>query len=207
MSEQLDYYFSIVSPWAYIGHDAFHEMVARRGVEVAYKPVAVPRVFEQTGSLPLPKRPPSRQALRWMELQRWRDKRGVPLNPKPAYWPGDFSTADRMVIALVGDGGRPAGLIRALHRAIWAEDRDMTDTAQLVSVADAAGENGAALLEKAASQETGAIYDKNTDDAIAAGCFGVPSYVRGGELFWGQDRLEILEDAIMCGREAYTSLA
>ena len=77
MPRTLDYYFSLLSPWAYIGHASLMDIVGRHGLTVNYKPVALVQVFADTGGLPLPKRHPARQRYRMFELQRWREKRGL----------------------------------------------------------------------------------------------------------------------------------
>ena len=76
MSRAIDYYFSLVSPWAFIGHAAFMEIARRHELDINYKPVFLGRVFAETGGLPLDKRHPVRQRYRLVELQRWREKRG-----------------------------------------------------------------------------------------------------------------------------------
>src|SRR3712207_9473272 len=85
MPRIIDYYFSLVSPWAYIGHAPFMEIVQRHGVEVNYKPVFLGRVFAETGGQPLAQRHPARQRYRLLELQRWRERRGLSFYhpPKP----------------------------------------------------------------------------------------------------------------------------
>ena len=80
MPRIIDYYFSLVSPWAYIGHAPFMEIARRHGVEVNYKPVFLGRVFAETGGLPLAQRHPARQRYRIVELQRWRERRGLSFN-------------------------------------------------------------------------------------------------------------------------------
>src|SRR5579872_4010982 len=74
---QVDYYFSLSSPWAYIGHKTFRDVVATYGLKVNHKPVVLVDLFSETGGLPLVKRHPVRQRYRALELQRWRDKRGL----------------------------------------------------------------------------------------------------------------------------------
>ena len=78
------------------------------------------------------------------------------------------------------------------------------DEATVTKLADQSGLPGAKLVSRALSDEIGAIYDKNRDDAIAAGVFGSPAWVLDGEVFWGQDRIELLADALKSGRKAYT---
>src|ERR1700688_2557823 len=93
MHRSIDYYFSLVSPWAYIGHATFMNLTQRHNLDVNFKPVSLPTVFAETGGLPLGKRAPARQRYRIMELQRWREKRGVELNVHPKFWPFNVETA------------------------------------------------------------------------------------------------------------------
>src|SRR5688572_30859480 len=85
MARQVDYYFSLSSPWAYIGNAVFHEAVRPYGVSIAYKPVPLGDVFSETGGLPLPKRHPARQRHRMLELQRWRERRSLKFALKPKF--------------------------------------------------------------------------------------------------------------------------
>lgn len=206
MSVTVDYYFSAVSPWAYIGHDALHDMVDRHAVTINYRPVALMSVFERAGSLPLGQRHATRQSLRWLELQRWREKRTLELNLQPAHWPYAFATADRTIIAAIAAGHEPAALIRAIYAGTWAEEKDLADEAVLTETVDAVGLPGAQLVEASKSDAVGNIYDENSDEFVAIGGFGSPSYVLKGEMFWGQDRINLLEDAITSGRAAYRPL-
>ncbi len=206
MSTTVDYYFSAVSPWAYVGHDAFHDMAARRGVTINHRPVALMSVFEQAGTLPLGQRHPTRQSLRWLELQRWREKRGLELNLQPAHWPFAFATADRTIIAAIDAGHDPAALIRGIFAGIWAEEKDLSDEAVLAATADSVGLPGAVLVEASKGDAVDRVYRENTEATLAVGNFGSPSYVLNGELFWGQDRIDLLEDAIVSGRDPYRPL-
>src|SRR3954451_8458696 len=95
MSRTTDYYFSLASPWAYIGHKPFMDIARQHGLSVNHKPVFLGRVFAETGGLPLNQRHPARQRYRLMDLQRWRDKRGLDFNLHPKHWPFDATLADR----------------------------------------------------------------------------------------------------------------
>ena len=92
MPQQIDYYFSLPSPWAYIGHALFSDLVSTYDLKVNYKPVLLGELFSETGGLPLGKRHPVRQRYRLLELQRWRDKRGLDFHIKPKNWPFDGRT-------------------------------------------------------------------------------------------------------------------
>jgi 2-hydroxychromene-2-carboxylate isomerase len=203
MSRTIDYYFSTVSPWAYIGHDPFMDIARRHGVGVNYKPVFLGRVFAETGGLPLAKRHPARQRYRLVELQRWRDKRGLKFNLKPKHWPFDANLADRFVIAIAAGGKDPDAFLRLAYAAAWEHERDLGDDAVIRELATKAGLDADSVMDIAQGNTTEAFYAINLENAVAADVFGSPSYVLDGEVFWGQDRLELLDDALASGRHPY----
>ncbi|MGL4241967.1 MAG: 2-hydroxychromene-2-carboxylate isomerase, partial [Beijerinckiaceae bacterium] len=187
-------------------HGLFQQIAARHGVTIAYRPMPIVDVFEATGSLPLPKRPPARQRYRWMELQRWRDRRALPLVFKPKHFPLDPTLANRTIVAAIASGVDPSNLIGRMLAAVWAEDRNLADEATIRSIVSGCGLDAEALLSAARSEAVGEAYRRNGADAIAADVFGAPCYVLDGEVFWGQDRLELLDDALASGRKAYLPL-
>lgn len=203
MPRQIDYYFTLLSPWTYLGHDAFVALAREHGLAIAYKPTPLRSVFDETGGLPLPKRHPVRQRYRILELQRWREKRGLPLVLYPKHFPFDVSLADRMVIAIAEQGSDPSGFVGAVLAGVWARDEDLSRPELLTELADKAGFDGAQLLAAAESEAIRGRYQQTIDAAIAAGVFGAPSYVLDGEVFWGQDRLDLLADALASGRAPY----
>ena len=162
-------------------------------------------LFSETGGLPLMKRHPVRQRYRMVELQRWRDKRGLKFHLQPKNWPFNARLADGVVIAAVEAGLDPdnicAGRLPRCGRisSIWPTPRP------IAKVADEAGFPGKKLVERSGSDEIGAVYEQNRQDAITADVFGSPVYVLDGEVFWGQDRIELLADALKSGRKAYSS--
>jgi len=200
---KIDCYFSMVSPWAFIGHDTFMEIVKRHNVDVTYHPVKLLEVFENTGGTPLPKRHVSRTNYRMLELQRWRQKRGLKFDLNPPHWPYPFQMADHVVIAIVASGKDPSDFMRAGFHASWIEGRDMADEAVLGDVLTASGHDAAAILAAAKTDEIAEKYTSNTAHCCENGYFGSPGYVLNGELFWGQDRLELLDDALTAKREPY----
>lgn len=205
MARQIDYYFSLQSPWAYIGHALFEDLAAAHRLKVHYKPVLLIEVFSETGGLPLVKRHPARQRYRMMELQRWREKRGLTFNYKPKFFPGDPRLADGVAVAAVVAGLNPEPFMRRAFSGLWEQELDLADTATVTRLANEAGLPGEKLAAQATSNEIAAAYEQNRQDAIAAGVFGSPCWVLDGEVFWGQDRIELLADALKSGRKAYTS--
>jgi 2-hydroxychromene-2-carboxylate isomerase len=203
MPRRIEYFFTLSSPWAYLGHAAFIETAKRHGAEITYRPMPVRAVFDETGGLPLPKRHPARQRYRLVELQRWRKRRGLPLNLQPRHFPLDPSLADRFTIAIIASGADPDAFMRRAFHAIWAEERDLGDPVVIVELAKEAGLPADELLKAAESEVSVQRYEANRVDAIAGGVFGAPSYILDGEVFWGQDRVELLDEALSEGRAAY----
>jgi 2-hydroxychromene-2-carboxylate isomerase len=198
MSVTIDYYLSLNSPWTYMGSAPFAEIAKRNGATVNVKPAKFGPIFEKTGGLPLPKRSPERQAYRLMELKRWREVRNIPLTVQPKYFPSDDAQATRLVIAAKLAGKDAHRLSLELGRALWEREESLADAAAMAAAATRAGLDAAALRANGpADAELDKLYDRYTQEALAAGVFGAPSYVLpSGEIFWGQDRLELLERAL-----------
>jgi 2-hydroxychromene-2-carboxylate isomerase len=205
MPRQVDYYFSLLSPWAYIGHKPFHELASRYDLKINYKPVVLSDLFSETGGLPLVRRHPVRQRYRMLELQRWRDKRGLTFHLQPAYFPFNARLADGVVIAAVEANCNPDLFLSRAHASVWEDQLDLADSATLIKIADQSGLPGKQFVERSGTEAVGAIYEQNRQDALAADVFGSPGYVLDGEVFWGQDRIELLADALKSGRAPYRS--
>ena len=157
-------------------------------------PVDYGRVFAASGGLPLGKRAPQRQAYRLMELARWRDFSGLPMNIQPKFFPVAGDDASRLITAVdLRDGPQAAlRLAGAVFAAVWEHELDIASPDTLAALLMQCGlsADAVALSRNAQTQHT---YDANTEAAIAAGVFGAPSYVVEGEIFWGQDRLDFLQ--------------
>lgn len=193
MRRTVDYYFAPQSPWMYLGHARFTELVQRTGAEVRVRPVDYGQIFAVSGGLPLPKRAPQRQAYRLVELRRFSEALGIPLNPQPRFFPVAGDPAGWLITTVADLDGTDAALrlTGAVGRAIWAEERDVADPAVLAALL---AENGLDTdrLPRSQQPDAQARYAEHTRQAIDAGVFGAPSYVIDGEIFWGQDRLDFV---------------
>lgn len=196
MASDITVYYALQSPWAYLGWQRFLELVREKGAQVTFRPIKMAPVFAASGGLPLAKRPAQRQAYRMMELKRWRDVLNQPLTLEPAFFPVDENLAALMVIAHGREGGDMGALSQALLRAVWAEERSLADRPTLAAIAAEQGLDGNALMTLAETQPINDIYDAHTEAALADGIFGVPTFKLGDELFWGQDRLDLLVRAL-----------
>ena len=195
MSLSVDYYFTPQSPWAYLGHARFAQLASALGAEVRVMPIDLGgKVFPISGGLPLKQRAPQRQAYRLLELQRYSDYLGLPLNPKPKFFPVCGDDASRLIIAVdLHDGAQAAmRMAGALFKAVWAQERHIASEkvlAELLAECSLSPDR----LEQSYSQAVHERYEANTWQAIEAGVFGAPTYVVDGEMFWGQDRLDFVE--------------
>ncbi|NVD68961.1 2-hydroxychromene-2-carboxylate isomerase [Duganella sp. BJB488] len=198
MSKVCQYFFAAHSPWTYLGHERFVAMARQHGVQIEVRPVDLGKVFGVSGGLPLAKRAPQRQAYRLVELTRWSDFLGIPLNVQPKFFPVSPELANRMLIAarLTHGVDVALSLSLAVMRGLWAEDKNIGDEETLAQIAGSLGLDGKALIKSAETASVQAEYDRNTEDATAASVFGSPWYVLDGESFWGQDRLDFLERAM-----------
>jgi 2-hydroxychromene-2-carboxylate isomerase len=193
----IDYYVWLMSDWAYLGGVRFVQMASRHGVFINHIPMRMQDVYAGSGGILLAQRSWQRQAYRIEELKRWRARLGMRVNIEPKFFPVDVDLASCLVVAGQRRGVLVSELVNTIMRAIWAEDRDVSDPAVLVAICKQVSLDGSALLEAAGSEAVRAEYRNNTQRALAAGVFGSPFYVFAGERFWGQDRLDMLEESIM----------
>ncbi len=194
MALVIDYYFAPQSPWAYLGHARFSAIAKEAGASVRVLPVDYGQIFPASGGLPLPKRAPQRQAYRLVELARFSQHLGVPLNLQPKFFPVAADPAAKLITAVaLAEGDEAAMRLSAeVFASVWAREQDIADAATLASLLQACGLS-AQRLEESQGDTVAQAYQRHTDQALAAGVFGAPSYVVRGEVFWGQDRLDFLQ--------------
>lgn len=194
---QIDYYLFPLSPFSYLAGLGLEAVAAKHAAAVAYKPVQLLRIFEATGTPPPKDRHASRQQYRLQEIARVARAAGLPVNLAPAHWPTNPAPASAAIIAAqAAGGGDLGGLVHGFLRAVWAEERDIAEDAVVRDVLEANGfDPGLADRNLMGAMET---LQRNTDEALRRMVFGVPSYVVGEEVFWGQDRLPLL-DAHLAG--------
>lgn len=193
MRHTVDYFLAPQSPWTYLGHERFAALVRETGAAVRVLPMDLGKIFPISGGLPLPKRAPQRQAYRLLELRRFSQALGVPLNPEPRFFPVAGDPAARLITAVAMHDGPEAAmqLTGAVTTAVWAQERDIASLDVLAQLLSECGLE-AARLAQSQQAEVQARYDEQTQAAIDASVFGAPSYVIDGELFWGQDRLDFV---------------
>ncbi len=191
MSNSIDYYLSLISPWSYLGHERLQKMAREYDVEIKVHPVDFSTIFPATGGIPLPKRSSQRIEYRMQELIRWRDHLKLPLTLEPQHFPvRDRQPATMVVNLRKKDPAAAIDLTGAFLRAVWVEQRDISDRETLLAIARENNQDGNALLNDSTSSAK--TIAKDTKEAVSRGIFGAPSYVYQDQIYWGQDRLDFL---------------
>ena len=203
---ELPCFYSLSSPWAYLGGPKLQDIVRRHHIKLVLKPYDFQAIAEVTGSVPLRTRPQPRVDYHTLELERWSKYLGMPLVLKPKYYPWAVTDKDWnkrpgwMVIAAQMRGLDAFRLSHALLRALWAEERNTADAGVRRAIAEENGMDGAALVAAESSADVLATYQRYTDEAVTNGVFGAPTFILNGERFWGQDRLDFLDRALDAAR-------
>jgi len=193
MKKTVIYFHSLSSPWAYLGWPQFHALIKKHDLDVIVRPT---RIVPPNGGIPLRSRPDARQRYHEVELDRWRKRLNMPLVLRPRYYPTNNEFSARMVIAADKLKWDALGLSHALLHALWSEEKDVQEPAVRVAVADRLGMSGARLLEMQDTPEIMAAWKASEKEAAEHGVFGTPTYVYQDILYWGQDRLGFLDEAL-----------
>jgi 2-hydroxychromene-2-carboxylate isomerase len=201
VAQHIDYYASLNSPWTHLGAARIEELAAKYGASLRIWPVDFGTIFPASGGLPLPKRAPQRQAYRLMELRRWRDFLGVPINIQPKFFPASEALTGPCVVALrETQGDAPAiKLAHRVLRAVWQDELNPGDPATLGRLITEIGLDADAVMRLAGEPRWTERRTADTRMALDRGVFGAPSYVIADEIFWGQDRLEFVGRKLATG--------
>lgn len=189
----IDYFFATLSPYSYLAGLRLEEIAAKNGATIAYKPLDIVALFGRTGGVPPKDRHPSRIEYRAQELVRQAKKAGMDFNLQPAHWPTNAAPSSYAIIAAIRDGSGDVGkLCHSVLRACWAEDKDIAQDEVIRDCLEQAGfDPSLADSGLLAGAET---YAANLEEAVDRGVFGAPFYITpDGQRFWGQDRLEDLD--------------
>ncbi len=199
MTQALQFWFEFASTYSYLAAMRIEQTARDAGVALQWKPFLLGPIFKtQLGTTDSPYNVnPVRGRYMWRDVERLCERYGLPWK-KPSVFPRGSILAARIACAAaaepwVGD------FVRGVYTANFAEDRDIGQVETVQEILRAAGQDAAAQVERATSPEVKAALARNTEEAVQAGIFGAPNFLVGGELFFGQDRME---DALAFHRRA-----
>jgi 2-hydroxychromene-2-carboxylate isomerase len=192
---QVEFLFDYSSPYTYLASTQIERVCDERGASLSWRPVLIGGLFKEIGNPLVPILEASEPKRRYLgrDLDDWSRLWGVHFR-----WPSRFpmNTIAALRMTLATDDKDVPRLAHALMRAYWVDDRDLNDKAELCAIADGVGLPGAALLERTGDPAIKAQLAHNTAAAVQAGAWGLPTFLVGDDLFFGQDRLDFVADAL-----------
>ena len=187
----LEFWYDFHSPWAYLAATQIEGLAGRHGIGVRWRPLHLPKLIAAIkGRRPLEENP---AFVAWykQDLQDWAALYGVVVRYHPAY---PLKPARALRAAIRADElGAAAAFALTVFRAYWTESRDISDLDVLGDLAAACGLDRTDLMHAALDERYRQFLESNTKEAIAHGVFGVPSIIWRKKLFFGNDRLALLE--------------
>lgn len=195
----IEYFYSAHSAYAYIGSKLLMEIAAEKGCRIDHRPMDLRRVVEATGPGPTNGLTPERRAyFSGREIERWAEARGLEImKSRPTHHDNGIARSNGMLIAGLLEGVDIDPLAHRMLEAHWRDDADLDNPSTLSQLAKEVGIAAPEmLLAGASSPEVRAIYDANTAEAIERSVFGSPTYFVGGDMFYGQDHLELVARAL-----------
>jgi 2-hydroxychromene-2-carboxylate isomerase len=191
MTKTVEFFFDVGSPAAYLAWT----QLASLGCPVDHKPMLLGGVFQATGNQS-PMMVPAKGSYMQQDLALHAQHYGVPYAHNP-YFPINTLTLMRGATAVqMQQPERFADYVAAVFRAIWVDQKDMNDPQVVASVLQAAGFDPAALLAQASDPQVKERLKQVTQEAVARGVFGAPTFFVDGQMFWGQDRLDFVKQAL-----------
>ena len=188
---QLPLYFDYACPWAYLGSHRAEAYFRDLGVEIDFRPVHLRRLVE-AGVGKAPELGPRKQQNATNDIRHWAEALGAEFSPAArALNKSDTQLALRCAL-VAKDLGRFREFHYSAYRARWAQARDLSQEDLLAELLRAAGLDPVAVLARAKSAELEARLTRDTEAAIGRGVFGVPTIFVGDEMFWGNDRFELV---------------
>lgn len=195
MAKQLDFWFDLGSPAAYLAWKRLPKFLARTGATVAYKPMLLGGVFKAQGNTS-PVSIPAKGKWLFGDLARYARRDGVPLG-YPSEFPINTLALMRGAIGLLmRKPERFVPYVDATFDALFGQARDLRDEKVVAEALTAAGFDPAEIMALAADPEVKQALIRNTEEAVARGVFGAPTFFVGDEMFWGQDRMDFVAEAL-----------
>ena len=195
MIRTIDFYFDFPSPYAYLAHTQLPRIAAEHGATITYHPFRILELMKIVGNRPTTIECENKRRYAGADLARWTRRYKVEFARNPHSKSFDFAELERGALVAIEDG-RGAECVTAITGAIWGRPADLSQRSVLIDVLAGAGLDGARLLERASAADIVAKQDTETKAAATRGVFGAPTMFVGDQMFFGNDRLDFVAEAL-----------
>lgn len=190
---KVEFFFDFGSPTTYLAYTQIPKIAARTKAELVYVPFLLGGVFKATGNAS-PAMVPAKGSYMNADMGRFAKRYGVPLAMNP-FFPINTLHLMRGAVAMQKAGRLPA-YMDAVFQAMWVKPVNMGDQAIVADVLSKAGFDATQVMEAAGAEDVKETLKANTERAVARGAFGAPTFFVGDDMFFGQDRLDFIEEAL-----------
>jgi 2-hydroxychromene-2-carboxylate isomerase len=195
MTRTIEFYFDFPSPYSYLAHTQLPRVAAEHGAAVTYHPFCLLELMKIVGNRPTTIECKNKGVYAGADLQRWVKRYRVEFGRSSSFRAFDFAELDRGALVAIADG-RGFDYVTAVFAAVWGRAIDLSQRPALIDVLDKAGFDGKRLLERAGAADMAAKLDDDTKAAAERGVFGSPTIFVDKEMFFGNDRLEFVVQAL-----------
>lgn len=193
MRKTIEYYFSPISGFAYLGHQAFLDMAKDAQLDVTFCPIDIVKVFAASDTTPPAKQSAARKSYRQEDMQRYAALHKVPIKLTPKFWPTASTLACKAIISAKELDVSQADVSSIILKGVWVMDVDIADAGSLINILTDASLPGSEIIDYCDNATVANTLDELTHSAIEKGVFGSPTYILEDERYWGQDRLPLLK--------------
>ena len=200
MTKTVEFWFDVGSPYSYLAWRALPALLARTGARIEWRPMLLGGVFKATGNHS-PAEIPAKSRWTRVDMDRWAARIGTTIAMNP-HFPINTLALMRGAVAMQMRGDdQLARYLEVIFPAMWVAQRNLGDLAELATVLRAGGFDPDEVFAMANAQEAKDRLKANTEEAVARGVFGAPTFFVGDEMFWGQDRMDFVAQSLT-GRSA-----
>jgi 2-hydroxychromene-2-carboxylate isomerase len=195
MARTIEFYFDFPSPYSYLAHTQLPKIAAEHGATVTYHPFRILELMTIVGNRPTTIECKNKGKYTGADLRRWAKRYNVKFARNPHSKTFDFAELDRGALVAIEDGCG-AEYATAVFTAIWGRPVDLSQRTVLIEVLDGAGFDARRLIQRASSEDIVARLEAATKAAAERGVFGAPSMFVGDQMFFGNDRLDFVAEAL-----------
>jgi 2-hydroxychromene-2-carboxylate isomerase len=195
MTRKIDFYFDFPSPYSYLAHTQLPRIAAEHHASVTYHPFRILELMKLVGNRPTTIECKNKGKYAGTDLQRWIKRYKVDFARNPHSRSFDFAELDRGALVAIADG-RGAEYVTAVFSGVWAKQADLSQRSVLIDILNRAGFDAPLLLERASTEDITAKLDAETQAAATRGVFGAPTIFVSDQMFFGNDRLDFVDEAL-----------